>query len=96
MEQVFINILKNSIESITDEGSIIIRTKADTSTLSILDNGSGIPAEVNKKLFSPFFSTKKNGQGVGLTIIREILLNHNFNFSLEFDGTCTEFKIFFT
>jgi two-component system nitrogen regulation sensor histidine kinase NtrY len=51
--------------------------------LVIRDTGKGIAPEMEEHLFSPFYSTKKDGQGVGLTIIREILLNHGFNFSLR-------------
>ncbi|MFT5386340.1 MAG: two-component system nitrogen regulation sensor histidine kinase NtrY, partial [Saprospiraceae bacterium] len=47
-------------------------------------------------IFTPFFSTKKDGQGVGLTLIREILLNHNAQFSLKtLDDNWTEFRIVF-
>ena len=47
-----------------------------------MNNGEKISEETQQKLFTPFFSTKAGGQGLGLTIIREILLNHGFNFSL--------------
>ena len=48
------------------------------------------------QLFSPFFSTKREGQGLGLTIIREILLNHGFSFSLKtYPEGITEFQINF-
>ena len=62
----------------------------------ILNNGEKISEEVQQKLFTPFFSTKAGGQGLGLTLIREILLNHGFNFSLHTreDG-CTVFEIEF-
>jgi len=83
MEQVLINIVKNAIEAIEGEGSISFKTNPDTNELSITDSGQGIPAEAADQLFSPFFSTKKDGQGIGLTVIREILLNHGFDFSLE-------------
>ncbi|MCO6478916.1 MAG: PAS domain-containing protein [Phaeodactylibacter sp.] len=60
----------------------------------IRDNGPGIPPELEEQLFSPFFTTKKDGQGVGLTLSREILVNHGFGFSLRTgeDGW-TEFRI---
>jgi nitrogen-specific signal transduction histidine kinase len=51
--------------------------------LRIFDNGRGIKPEERPSLFTPFFSTKKNGQGIGLTLIREILANHGFSFNLE-------------
>ncbi|MDO8896284.1 MAG: ATP-binding protein, partial [Bacteroidales bacterium] len=84
MEQVLVNIIKNSIEAIGTNGVIgfRIQTKPHLSVF-ITDTGKGFSEETNEKLFSPFFSTKKTGQGIGLTLVREILLNHNFQFSLR-------------
>jgi len=64
--------------------------------LIIRDTGKGILPEMEEFLFSPFYSTKKDGQGVGLTVIKEILLNHHFNFSLRtLSPGVTEFTIIF-
>lgn len=81
MEQVLVNVVKNALESIGTKGKVIFRTTS--SHLEIIDNGAGISPETAQHLFSPFFSTKKNGQGVGLTLVREILLNHGFGVSLQ-------------
>ena len=96
LEQVFINVIKNAQESINDEGIITIISSADPKQIIIRDNGKGLPPESEELLFTPFFSTKKDGQGIGLTVIREILLNHGFDFSLKtiIPGV-TEFKINF-
>ena len=51
--------------------------------LAIRDSGPGIASETAGKLFTPFYSTKKDGQGVGLMLSREILSNHGFDFSLN-------------
>ena len=82
MEQVLVNVIKNAMESIEESGIIRFQTKVNPPCFAILDNGPGIPAEVDAELFSPFFSTKANGQGVGLTLVREILMNHEMRFSL--------------
>jgi len=96
MEQVLINIVKNAMESIEADGRIIIRTQLEPARLMIEDNGAGIPEKVRQQLFTPFFSTKKNGQGIGLTMIRDILMNHNFPFSLSTsDRDNTAFIIYF-
>jgi signal transduction histidine kinase len=96
MEQVFINILHNAIEAIDHEGIISIHIEKEENFVCIRDSGHGITDEVQQKLFSTFFSTKKNGQGVGLTLIREILTNHGFEFSLRtLESGWTEFKIDF-
>jgi len=83
MEQVLINIVKNAIESIEEKGTITFETNPQKRNLTITDNGKGIPSHIEENLFSPFFSTKKDGQGIGLTLVREILLNHGFEFSLK-------------
>ena len=84
MEQVLVNVVKNAIEAIDGDGTITIQTdNSDTKTLRIIDSGSGIDPEHRQHLFTPFYSTKRDGQGIGLTLIREILINHNFRFHLE-------------
>jgi len=83
MEQVLINIIKNAIEAIPEEGTIKILLKENPIQLLIVDSGSGIPEEVAPFLFTSFFSTKPYSQGIGLTLTREILLNHGCHFSLK-------------
>lgn len=96
MEQVLINIIKNAIEAIKEKGTISFMTDIDARQLTIVDTGKGIEDKVAEQLFSPFFSTKKDGQGIGLTIVREILLNHGFEFFLKsFAEARTEFVIKF-
>ncbi|MBO5796068.1 MAG: HAMP domain-containing protein [Bacteroides sp.] len=95
-EQVLINIIKNSAESIDEGGEIIIRTTASPLTLEVCDNGKGISKEIESKLFTPFFSTKPNGQGIGLIFIREVLMKHGFSFSLRtYPDGITRFRIRF-
>jgi two-component system nitrogen regulation sensor histidine kinase NtrY len=96
LEQVLINIMKNAMESIEGRGSIAISLNAQTRQLVLADSGKGISPGHAEKLFSPFFSTKKEGQGIGLTLVREILLNHNYSFSLKtLAPGVTEFNINF-
>ena len=95
-EQVIINIIKNATESIDTHGKVIIRTSSVPLMLEIGDTGRGISKEVESKLFSPFFSTKPNGQGIGLIFIREVLMKHGCTFSLRtYQDGITRFKIFF-
>jgi nitrogen fixation/metabolism regulation signal transduction histidine kinase len=98
MEQALVNILKNSIEAIGERGTITIRmgVRSERGFLTIEDTGCGINAEVRSKLFTPFFSTKENGQGIGLTLVQEILDQHQFEFALEGrEGGPTQFTIYF-
>lgn len=89
MRQVLVNIVKNASESIEatrrKDGEIRILTHADKNfwTLEIIDNGKGISAEESIFIFNPFHTTKKQGQGLGLTLTSEILHRHNFRFSLS-------------
>lgn len=95
-EQVLINIIKNSAESIDEAGEIVIRTTASPLMLEVCDNGKGISKEIESKLFTPFFSTKPNGQGIGLIFIREVLMKHGFSFSLRtYPDGITRFRIRF-
>lgn len=96
MEQVLINIIKNSIEAIESEGTIRFKTSLNPPTLMVSDNGEGINEEVHNNIFKPFYSSKPQGQGIGLTLIREILHQHNAQFSLETNSSgWTTFTIVF-
>ena len=96
-EQVLVNIIKNSTEAIGEEGgAIFIRTEAESPCLEITDTGKGIDKDIETKLFTPFFSTKPNGQGLGLIFIREVLQRHGCTFSLRtYPDDLTRFKIYF-
>ena len=94
-EQVLVNIIKNAAESIEKDGEIIVRTLSPA-TIEVVDNGKGISKEVEAKLFSLFFSTKPNGQGIGLIFIREVLMRHGCTFSLRtYADGLTRFRILF-
>ena len=96
LEQALINVLKNAAEAIEAKGRIMLKTDPLHKLLVITDTGKGISQEAAENLFTPFFSTKKDGQGIGLTLVREILMNHGFECSLKTvrEG-CTEFTIRF-
>lgn len=94
-EQVLVNIIKNAAESIEKDGEIIVRTLSPA-IVEVVDNGKGISKEVEAKLFSPLFSTKPNGQGIGLIFIREVLMRHGCTFSLRtYADGLTRFRILF-
>ncbi len=85
MEQVFVNILKNAVEAIGEGGRITIRLgQTDGRSIVVVeDTGTGIEPEVAESLFTPFFSTRENRRGLGLTLVQEVLSRHGFAFSLE-------------
>jgi two-component system, NtrC family, nitrogen regulation sensor histidine kinase NtrY len=85
MEQALLNVLKNAVEAIEGSGRIVIGVASGTgrATLFIEDSGPGISSEAQSNLFTPFFSTKPHGQGIGLTLVQEILSAHGFDYTLE-------------
>ena len=83
MEQVLVNVVKNAKESIGSDGSIEIATAPGK--LIVTDNGAGISPEAESHIFSPFYSTKPSGQGLGLMVTAEVLRRHGFRFSLATD-----------
>lgn len=95
-EQVLVNIIKNGVESIEQDGDIYITTTKNPVCVEIADTGKGISKETETILFSPFFSTKPNGQGIGLIFIREVLIKHGCTFSLRtYNDGLTRFRIVF-
>jgi len=84
-QQVLINIVKNAVESIGTTQGLVILEVTTPATLTITDNGHGIPPAIAKNLFTPFFSTKPQGQGLGLLLIRDILTSHHCTFNLLTD-----------
>jgi two-component system nitrogen regulation sensor histidine kinase NtrY len=97
MEQVLVNVVKNALEAIGSDGTITMRTLNEgAKSLTVIDTGKGVSPEERLQVFAPFFSTKKDGQGIGLTLTREVLINHGFGFHLESTGKGhTEFQIEF-
>ncbi|MGQ9508898.1 MAG: ATP-binding protein [Thermodesulfobacteriota bacterium] len=81
MKRVMINLIKNSLAAIDSNGEIKIQTHYDPKQqivqLEISDNGCGIPNEDKSRLFEPYFSTKKGGTGLGLTIVNAIVSDHH-------------------
>lgn len=97
MEHVFSNIIKNSAEAVGQNGQIWISTTVKPVRIYFEDNGTGLSREVSEKIFTPFFSTKPGGQGIGLTLVQEILTNHAFPFSFHNKKNVgTEFIITFS
>jgi len=85
IEQVLVNVVKNAMEAIGEDGRITLALRAERGhlTLEVADTGHGLPDGARGRLFTPFFSTKRDGRGLGLTIVREILVQHRFEFELD-------------
>lgn len=86
LSQVFLNLLKNSMQSLEgkENGQITIALEmTDKLHIRITDNGRGISPELQEKVFVPFFTTKTEGMGIGLSLCRQIIANHEGSFWLE-------------
>lgn len=100
LEQAILNVVKNAVEAVAGSGAGTIAIKAASKTgptvLTIEDSGTGLTPEAQANLFTPFFSTKPHGQGIGLTLVGEILAGHGFGYALErTDRGTTAFRITF-
>jgi two-component system nitrogen regulation sensor histidine kinase NtrY len=92
LEQVVLNVLRNAADAIEGEGRIAVT--CDAHGLAVRDSGPGIADQIRDDLFTPFFSTRRDGRGLGLTIVQEILTNHGFAYALEnHPGGGAQFRI---
>ncbi|MBD3169333.1 MAG: hypothetical protein GF307_07605 [candidate division Zixibacteria bacterium] len=78
IRQVLYNFVQNSIEEMQGGGTLIIRTRAEGkfAVMDVEDTGKGIPDNIRQKLFTPFFSTKAKGSGLGLPVSKKIIDDH--------------------
>ena len=88
IEQVLINLLKNAIEAVEEakEPKIVLKATSDENDvikISVTDNGHGIIMEALDQIFIPFYSTKKRGSGIGLSLSRQIMQLHNGTLTVE-------------
>ncbi len=85
IHQVLFNLIKNAMEALSPGGRIEIRSQSDAQTVSlfIIDNGPGIPPEVMPKVFQPYFTTKKEGHGLGMMIVQRIMRDHGGDIGIE-------------
>ena len=84
--QVIINLINNAIDALSEKGTIEISArlnKDDQVEINIIDNGAGIEPDLLDKVFTPFFTTKKEGSGIGLSLSREIIRLHGGNISIK-------------
>ncbi len=95
--QVIINLLTNSIHALKDRArkEIYISTRQDNNRIYLMvsDTGKGVEDEIRDKIFLPFFTTRKDGAGIGLTLSRNIVEAHGGYLSFGTDADRTEFAI---
>lgn len=101
IEQILINLIRNAIEATQGCKAPLIRLSALINTegktvIQVSDNGTGIPADVQERIFIPFFTTKPAGSGIGLSISRQIMHMHKGNLTvISEDGQGSRFLLTF-
>jgi two-component system nitrogen regulation sensor histidine kinase NtrY len=87
IEQILINLIKNAVEALSDKKNGTIHLKSfygdDEILIQVKDNGTGISGDIIEDIFVPFYTTKKNGSGIGLSLSRQIMQNHNGTLSVN-------------
>ncbi|BFT74288.1 PAS domain S-box protein [Paenibacillus sp. P36] len=102
LKQVFINFIKNSIESMRDGGKITLEVSSENDQemmIRLADQGCGIPKETLSKLGQPFYTTKENGTGLGFMVSKKIIENHAGKIKVESEvnkGTLIEITLPFS
>ena len=86
--QVMLNLMKNAIQALQNRENPILRVVAEqlptgNIRLQVIDNGSGIPSDMINEIFVPFFTTKNEGTGIGLSIARQIMRAHGGNLKVS-------------
>src|SRR5205085_9358613 len=101
IEQVLINLIVNAIEAVKEQEDRRIILSAESTALRkvilrVADNGTGMPEELLDKIFIPFFSTKKNGSGIGLSLCKQIMMLHRGTIQVQSkEGEGTSFSLQF-
>lgn len=87
VEQILINLIKNAVEALGSRKNGNIKLKAQYGDSSVLiqveDNGTGISNDIIEDIFVPFYTTKENGTGIGLSLSKQIMQNHNGTISVN-------------
>lgn len=86
MKQALRNIIANAIEVMPDGGMLVVKTKRvkdDYASLSITDSGPGIPEDLQEQIFTPFFTTKARGTGLGLAVVKKVCVRNKVEFKLK-------------
>lgn len=102
LEQVFINLMVNALEAVKDKPEAKVVLSADQTldkriVLKVADNGQGMTPDVMEKIFIPFFSTKKNGSGIGLSLCKQIVMLHKGSIQVQsVEGQGTAFVMQFS
>ena len=97
LNQVWMNLLDNAIDAVDKGGHVTVRASRERErvVVGIIDDGPGVPKEIQGRIFDPFFTTKGVGEGtgLGLDIVRRLLQRHDGEISLDSEPGRTEFQV---
>ncbi len=94
--QLLFNLIINAVEAVDNNGIITVRLKTvgeKDAVLDICDNGPGVPDNLRKEIFRPYYTTGKNGTGLGLTIVKQIAMAHGWSVEVVEDNGDNVFRI---
>lgn len=100
ISQVLINLIKNSVAALENISQKNIEfssflTDNNQVCINVIDNGKGIPPENIDKIFIPFFTTRENGSGIGLSFARQVMVLHNGSINVQSNvGVNTKFSLY--
>jgi signal transduction histidine kinase len=97
LNQIWANLIDNALDAVPDSGRIevVVNREGRRVIVRVIDNGTGIPAQIRQRIFDPFFSTKPVGQGtgLGLDIVRRLVRHNDGEISVESQAGRTEFRV---
>ncbi|HET6267347.1 MAG TPA: ATP-binding protein, partial [Acidobacteriota bacterium] len=97
LNQVWSNLIDNALDAVSEGGRVELRARrdGDSVVVCVIDNGPGVPPEIQSRIFDPFFTTKPvgKGTGLGLDIVRRLIQRHNGQIELESQPGRTEFRV---
>jgi signal transduction histidine kinase len=97
LNQIWANLIDNALDAISDLGRVEILANREDQRVAVrvIDNGSGIPAQIRDRIFDPFFTTKPMGQGtgLGLDIVRRLVRHNDGEIAVESRPGRTEFRV---
>jgi signal transduction histidine kinase len=97
LNQIWANLIDNALDAVADAGRVDVTANRERQrvVVRVVDNGTGIPAEVRDRLFEPFVTTKPvgKGTGLGLDIVRRLVIHNDAEISVESQPGRTEFRV---
>ena len=98
IQEIFVNLIQNAIEAMPDGGDLAVTTYSEDGRVvaEVSDTGKGIPEEIREKIFDPFYSTRHEGVGLGLSIVYRIVREHGGDIKVSSEvGKGSTFKLLF-